>query len=80
MSNSNIIFTSEEKKKVKSYFAKQTLTTEEASQILGVSPQTMREIAHRPGFPMITNGRKILIPREAFMHWLNDPHYSYDPR
>lgn len=45
---------------------KWVLTPTEAAEYLGVSVQTMRELAHQKGFPMFTNGRKILIPKEAF--------------
>lgn len=45
-------------------------TPEEAGKLIGVSAQTMRELAHQKGFPMFTNGRKILIPKEAFHRWV----------
>lgn len=49
---------------------KWVLTPTEAAEYLGVSVQTMRELAHQKGFPMFTNGRKILIPKEAFHEWV----------
>lgn len=49
---------------------KWVLTPAEAAEYLGVSVQTMRELAHQKGFPMFTNGRKILIPKEAFHEWV----------
>lgn len=49
---------------------KLTLTPAEAGKLIGVSPQTMREMTHQKGFPMFTNGRKILIPKEAFYRWV----------
>lgn len=49
---------------------KWVLTPAEAAEYLGVSVQTMREITHQKGFPMLTNGRKVLIPKEAFHRWV----------
>lgn len=49
---------------------KLTLTPAEAGALIGVSPQTMREMTHQKGFPMFTNGRKILIPKKAFEEWV----------
>ena len=49
---------------------KLVLTPAEAAEYLGVSVQTMREITHQKGFPMLSNGRKILIPKNAFKEWV----------
>lgn len=49
---------------------KLTYTPAEAGKLIGVSAQTMREMTHQKGFPMLTNGRKILIPKEAFHKWV----------
>lgn len=49
---------------------KWVLTPAEAAEYLGVSVTTMRELTHQKGFPMLTNGRKVLIPKEAFHRWV----------
>lgn len=53
-----------------------TYTPAEAAKEIGVSPNTMRELAHTKGFPMFTNGRKILIPKKAFEEWVESQQYG----
>lgn len=49
---------------------KWVLTPAEAAEYLGVSVQTMRSLTHQKGFPVLTNGKKLLIPKEAFHKWV----------
>ncbi len=51
---------------------KVVLSTAEAGELMGISTQTVRKLAKIPGFPKFTSGRKILIPRDAFIEWVND--------
>lgn len=50
------------------------LTVYEAAELLDVNPQTIRNLAKTPGFPCYRNGRRILIPKAAFVEWLNSQH------
>lgn len=49
-----------------------TLTVEEAAQMLGISRIKGYELAHSEGFPAMRIGRKLLIPRERFIAWVNE--------
>lgn len=48
-----------------------TLTTQEVMQILRCSRGKAYEVMRSKGFPKLQNGRKIIIPRDAFFDWLN---------
>lgn len=47
-----------------------TLTPAEAAKIMGVGINTMYELTHSKGFPVINVGRKKLIVRSKFEEWL----------
>ena len=49
-----------------------TLTVEEAAQMLGISRIKGYELAHSEGFPVIRIGRKLLIPRNRFLAWVDE--------
>ena len=49
-----------------------TLTVEEAAKLLGVSRIKGYELAHSEGFPAMRLGRKLLIPRDRFLAWLDE--------
>lgn len=46
------------------------VTLGEAAEMMGVSVQIMRQLAHRKGFPAIKTGRRWIIPVEPFKEWL----------
>ena len=48
-----------------------TLTVEEAAKLLGVSRIKGYELAHSEGFPAMRLGRKLLIPRDRFLAWID---------
>ncbi len=48
-----------------------TLTVEEAAQMLGISRIKGYELAHSEGFPAMRLGRKLLIPRDRFLAWID---------
>ena len=48
------------------------MTVQEVADSLGVCVPTAYGLVNRPGFPKIRVGRRILIPREAFIRWLNE--------
>ena len=47
------------------------LTVEEAAKLLGVSRIKGYELAHSEGFPAMRLGRKLLIPRDRFLAWID---------
>ena len=49
---------------------KLTLTVADLQQVLGIGRRHAYELVNRSDFPTIRLGRKILIPRAAFMRWL----------
>lgn len=46
------------------------LTVPEAAQILRIDKVTVYELAKTSGFPALRIGRRVLIPREALMRWI----------
>ncbi|WP_051663455.1 helix-turn-helix domain-containing protein [Alicyclobacillus macrosporangiidus] len=51
---------------------KAALTVPEAAELLGVSRNKAYEMTRRPGFPCIRDGRRIIIPRDALLRWLDE--------
>ena len=49
-----------------------TLSVEEMAGFLGISRVGAYNLAHRKGFPSVRIGKRILIPRDSFLHWLNE--------
>lgn len=47
-----------------------TLSVLEAAQAVGVSRPTMLQLVHTKGFPSFRVGRKILIPRQGLIDWV----------
>jgi excisionase family DNA binding protein len=48
------------------------LTMRHIQEITGLSKPKVYELAHTRGFPVVRFGRALLIPREAFLRWLNE--------
>ena len=46
------------------------LNTETVAKVLGVSPSSSYELMHEPGFPALRIGNRIVIPKEAFIRWV----------
>jgi hypothetical protein len=46
------------------------LTLKDLAMYFGVSPETARKIARKPGFPLFRNERTLRIPKAAFFEWL----------
>ena len=51
--------------------AKLTYTVPEAADLLNVSRPTMYTLANREDFPAIHIGKRIVIPRDKFIEWIN---------
>lgn len=49
-----------------------TLTVAEVGELLGISRPKAYELAASRGFPAIHIGRRIIIPRAAFLTWLEN--------
>lgn len=48
-----------------------TLTVDQISELMGVSKPIAFRMVNRKGFPMIREGRRIIIPRDKFIEWIN---------
>lgn len=46
------------------------LTVREAAKVMRVGQNRMYEIVRREGFPAVRVGWKFLIPRDAFIKWI----------
>lgn len=49
---------------------KLTLTVREVQQALGIGRNAAYCLANRADFPSIRLGNKLIIPRDAFLRWL----------
>ena len=49
-----------------------TLTIAEVAAELGINLVAAYEIAKQEGFPALTVGKRIIVPRVAFERWLSD--------
>ena len=49
-----------------------TLRVEEIAEIMRISRSVAYELTKDSGFPAIKVGRRIIIPRDAFLSWLNN--------
>ena len=47
------------------------LTVPDVQRALGIGKNTAYELANREDFPSIRVGKRILIPRDAFLRWLD---------
>ena len=50
---------------------KMTLSVEEAGKLLGVSRQVAYQLIHRPDFPTLQIGRRVLIPKKQLEEWMD---------
>ncbi len=50
---------------------KLTLTIAEASEVLSISKVTLYQLTHRDDFPSIRIGKRVLIPRDKLIEWIN---------
>ncbi|MGG2059675.1 helix-turn-helix domain-containing protein [Priestia megaterium] len=49
-----------------------TLRVEEVAKIMRISKTVAYELVKSEMFPSIKIGRRIVIPRDAFLNWLNN--------
>ena len=48
------------------------LNAETVAKVLGVSPSIGYELMHEQGFPALRIGSRIVIPKEAFIRWVEE--------
>ena len=48
-----------------------TMTVADLQQALGIGRRHAYELANRADFPAIRMGKRIVIPRDAFLRWLD---------
>ena len=40
------------------------------AQVLGIAPSSAYELMHEKDFPALRIGKRIVVPKEAFIHWV----------
>lgn len=50
-----------------------TLTVDDIAKALGISKQNAYILCHRKSFPCVQVGKRLVIPRAAFVKWLENP-------
>lgn len=48
-----------------------TLTVEEVGKVLGIGRPKAYELANREDFPKLRLGKRIIIPKNAFIKWMD---------
>ena len=46
------------------------LNAETVAKVLGVSPSSGYELMHEKGFPALKIGKRIVVPKERFIQWV----------
>uniref|UniRef100_UPI003FF1496F helix-turn-helix transcriptional regulator n=1 Tax=Dysosmobacter welbionis TaxID=2093857 RepID=UPI003FF1496F len=46
------------------------LNAETVAKVLGVSPSSGYELMHEPGFPVLRVGSRMVVPKDAFIRWV----------
>lgn len=46
------------------------LNAETVARVLGVSPSSGYELMHEPGFPVLRVGSRMVVPKDAFIRWV----------
>lgn len=49
------------------------LSVPDVAKIMGLSINNARELVELPDFPKRMSGRRIIIPRDGFFRWFNEP-------
>ena len=42
------------------------------AKVLGVSPSSGYELMHRPDFPVLRVGSRMVVPKEKFIQWVEE--------
>lgn len=46
------------------------LNAEMVAKVLGVSPSSGYGLMHKPGFPVLKIGSRMVVPKEKFIQWV----------
>ena len=49
-----------------------TLNASQVAEILGVARNTAYTLMHSEGFPTLHVGRRLLVPKEKLLQWMDD--------
>ena len=49
-----------------------TLNAREAAEVLRISKSKVYELAHSESFPAIRIGKRVVIPRDKLIEWMNN--------
>ena len=50
------------------------LTVDEVARVLGIGKRQAYQLCHSKGFPCIKVGRRLIIPKPAFVQWMSSLH------
>ena len=48
------------------------LNAETVSKVLGISSASSYELMHEPKFPVLKVGNRMVVPKEKFIHWVEE--------
>lgn len=48
------------------------LNAEIISKVLGISSASSYELMHKSGFPVLKIGNRMIVPKEKFIHWVEE--------
>ncbi len=48
------------------------LNADLVAKMLGVSPSSCYELMHKPGFPVLKVGSRMVVPKEKFVQWVEE--------
>ena len=48
------------------------LNSATVAKVLGVSPSSGYELMHKPGFPVLRIGNRMVVPKEQFIQWVKE--------
>jgi excisionase family DNA binding protein len=57
-----------------------SLTVSDVSTVLGIGKQNAYDLCHSEGFPSVTIGKRIVIPKLAFIKWMENPVYKEEEK
>ena len=46
------------------------LNAEQVAAVLGIAPSSAYELMHQPDFPTLRIGKRIVVPKEKFIQWV----------
>lgn len=46
------------------------LNAEQVAAVLGIAPSSAYELMHQPDFPPLRIGKRIVVPKEKFIQWV----------